>query len=150
MRLTSLFDTPGLDAQGHDGVIDLARADPVDVGLHDDRPEGPVDAAAWLQQRREEGAVGHLGDVQLDVAGLGREQPAAAAVAAGRALLAALVSPCTDHLLGFELDEPLKDEGHGFAERVLTTTGADGLEQLRQADCDRAIGISSCSLAGTR
>src|SRR5206468_7726462 len=33
---------PGVDAQGPDEVVDPAGRHAVDVGLHDDRPEGPV------------------------------------------------------------------------------------------------------------
>ncbi len=119
---------PGLDAQGGDEVIDLARADPVDVGLHDDRPQCPVDAPAGFEQGWEEGALAELGDAQLDIAGLGRQQACATAVAMGRALLAALVAASADGLAGFELDELLEDEAHGLAQRVGTVTGTDGIE----------------------
>jgi hypothetical protein len=55
----------------------------VHIGLHDHRQQGPVDAAARLQQRREEGTLSQLGDLELDIAGLGRQQPGAAAIAMG-------------------------------------------------------------------
>ena len=45
------------------------------IGLHDDRHQGPVDPAARLQQRREERPLPQLGDAQLDIAGLGGQQP---------------------------------------------------------------------------
>ena len=43
--------------------IDLARADAVDIDLHDHRPQRPVDAPTWLQQGREERALPKFGDM---------------------------------------------------------------------------------------
>jgi hypothetical protein len=119
-----------IDAQGDDEVIDLARRDTVDIGLHDHRPQCPVDATAGFEQRGEEGALAQLGDVQLDVAGLGREQPAAAAVAVGGAILRSLVSAGADHLAGLELDELLEDECHGIAQDIGAIAGAHSVEQF--------------------
>jgi hypothetical protein len=76
----------GVDAQGLHEVVDLARRDAVGVGLHHDRPQGTVDAPARLQERGEERSGAQLGDPQLQIAGLGREQPVAVAVAVGRPL----------------------------------------------------------------
>jgi hypothetical protein len=45
---------PGVHAQGLDQVVDLAGGGAVHVGLHHHRQQGPVGAAAGLQQRREE------------------------------------------------------------------------------------------------
>lgn len=73
-----------------------------------------------------------LGDAQLDIARLGAQQPAAAAVAVGAALVAALVAVGADGLLGLQLDQLLQDKRHRLADDVLTTAGADGVEQLRQ------------------
>lgn len=123
---------PGIDAQGDHQVVHLARADTVDIGLHDDRPEGPVDAPAGVEQGREERARPELGDAQLDVARLGGQEPAAAAVAVGRPTLAALVPAGADGLLGLELDELLEDEGHRVAHDVGAAARADGVEQLGQ------------------
>lgn len=39
-----------------------------------------------------------------------------------------------------ELDELLEDEGHRVAHDVGAAAAADSVEQLRRADCDRAIG----------
>ncbi len=36
----------------------------MDEGLHDDRPQGPVDAPAGLEQSGEEAALAELGDGQ--------------------------------------------------------------------------------------
>ena len=100
----------------------------MDVGLHDHGPERPVDAPARLEQGREEGALAELGDVQLDIAGLGREQAAAGAVAVGRAFIGAFVAGGADRLAGLELDELLEDEAHGLAQGVGAVAGADRLE----------------------
>ena len=121
-----------LDAQGDDEVVDLARRDAVDVGLHDDRPEGPVDAPAGFEEGWEEAALAELGDVQLDIAGLRGQEARAVAVAVGGALVGALVATGTDGLGGLELDELLEDEAHRLAQRVGAITGADRLEQLGQ------------------
>jgi len=40
---------PGVDAQGAHEIVDLAGGHAVDVGLHDDRPEGTIDPTAWLR-----------------------------------------------------------------------------------------------------
>jgi hypothetical protein len=58
-------------------------AERVHIGLHRYRQRGSVDAAACVQQRGEERVLPQLGDVQLDIAGLGRQQPGPAAVAVG-------------------------------------------------------------------
>jgi len=73
-----------------------------------------------------------FGDAQLDVAGLGREQPAPGAVAVGRPGLAPLVAAGADRLVGLEFDELLQDERHRVAHDVRTAAGADGVEQLGQ------------------
>jgi hypothetical protein len=79
----------------------------VHVGLHDDRQQGPVDTAAWLQQRREERPLPQLGDAQLHVTGLGRQQPHAGAVAMRGALLGPLIGSSTDVLGGLGIDQRL-------------------------------------------
>ena len=132
IRLTSLLPTPGVDAQRGDQVVDLARRDAVDVGLHDHRPQRPVDAPPRLQQGREEAALAELGDVQLDVARLGRQQAGAGAVAVGRSVVGPLVAAGADRLVGLELDELLGDEALCLADEVDAATGADGVEQLGQ------------------
>jgi len=123
---------PGIDAQGGDEVVDLARADPVDVGLHDDRPQSPVDPPARLEQGRKERPGPELGDAQLDVAGLRAQEPTAAAVAVGRPAVGPLIACGAYRLVGLELDELLEDEGHRVAHDVGTAAGADGVEQLGQ------------------
>jgi hypothetical protein len=48
---------PGVRAERFDQIIDLSGGDAVDVGLHHDREQCLVDAAAALQQGGEEGAL---------------------------------------------------------------------------------------------
>ena len=126
------FADSGIDAQGGHEVVDLAGADTVDVGLHDDRPEGPVDPPPRLEEGREERAGPELGDAQLDVAGLGRQEPAPTPVAVGRPLVGPLVPAGADGLVGLELDQLLEDERHRLAHDVGAAAGADGVEQLGQ------------------
>jgi hypothetical protein len=71
----------GVHAQRPDQVIDLAGGGAMDIGLHDHPEQGSVDAPARLQQRGEERAFPELGNVQLDIASLGGQQPRAGTVA---------------------------------------------------------------------
>ena len=123
---------PRLDAQGADEVVDLAGADAVDVRLHDDRPEGPVDPPPRLEQDRQERALTELGDVELDVAGLGRQQAGPGAVAVGRALVGPLVPPGPDRLGGLGLDELLEHERQRLAHDIQRAAGAHRVKQLGQ------------------
>jgi hypothetical protein len=123
---------PGVDAQGGHQVVDLAGRHAVDEGLHDHGPQGAVDAPARLEERGEERALAQLGDVQLDVTGLGREEAAARAVAVSGALGGPLVSLGADHLGGLEVDQLLEDERHRVAQYVGAATGPDGSEQVGQ------------------
>ena len=123
---------PGVDAQGPHEVVDLAGADAVDVRLHHDRPQGAVDPPPRLEQAGQERALAELGDVQLDVARLGGEQPGPAPVAVGRALVGPLVPPGADRLRGLGLDELLEHERHRLAHDVDRAARAHGVEQLGQ------------------
>ena len=102
----------------------------MDVGLHHHRPQGPVDAAAGLEEGGEEAALAELGDVELDVAGLGGEQPSSGAVAVRGALGGTLVAPGADALGGLEVDEGLEDELHGAADDVDVAAGGDRFQQF--------------------
>jgi hypothetical protein len=55
-----------VDPQRLDEIVDLARANALDVGLDHDRVEGPLGASAGLEQAREIGAARDLGDLELD------------------------------------------------------------------------------------
>ena len=60
--------------QRGDEIVDGAGEHAVDVGLHHHRIEGLIDAATRFEDRREERTLAELGDAQLDIAGLGRDQ----------------------------------------------------------------------------
>ena len=53
----------------------------MDVGLHDDGVEGLIDATPTLHEGGEVAAVPQLGDLELDVAGLGADGLGSGAVA---------------------------------------------------------------------
>lgn len=73
-----------------------------------------------------------LGDLQLNVAGLGRHQLGAGAVAFGDAVLGALVAIRSDHVGGFELDELLKHGADRLTDHVDALAGAERFEELGQ------------------
>jgi hypothetical protein len=100
------------DAQGLDELVDGPGRHPVHVGLHDDGIEGLVDAPSWLQDAREEAALSELGDTELDVASLGRDELGTVPVALGGAVLGALVEAGPDLLGGLGLDQFLEDKAH--------------------------------------
>jgi hypothetical protein len=104
----------------------------VHIGLHHHRQHGPVDAAARLQQRGEERSLPQLGDLELDIAGLGRQQPGAAAVAVGGPGGCALVAPSTDLLGGFGLDQRLEHQRQAFTDHIKIAASAQCIQQLRQ------------------
>ena len=83
-------------AHRDDQVIDPAGADALDVGLHHDRVQRHVDPPARRQQRREERPGPDLRDLHRQVAGGGRDELVAGAVALGRAGVAALVQAGAD------------------------------------------------------
>ncbi|GGV29523.1 hypothetical protein GCM10010293_29240 [Streptomyces griseoflavus] len=71
-----VFRYPGIGAEGFDQVVDRASGDAVNVGRHDDRVEGLVDAPPAFQQAGEEASGPQCRDRELEVAGLcGHGQP---------------------------------------------------------------------------
>ena len=90
------FGDAGVGTEGFDEVIDLAGRDTVQVGLHHDGVEGLIDAAAPLEQRREERPQPQLRDVQVQIPGRGRQDPRPGPVALRRAADAAFERGCTD------------------------------------------------------
>ena len=108
-------------------------------GLHDHRPQGPVDAPTGLQQRREEAAVAQLGNGQLYVAGPGRPQPGAAAVAMGGAVVGALVAAGADLLGRLQVDEGLQHELHGLPQEVEVASRTRASRSSVRADWSWAI-----------
>jgi hypothetical protein len=55
-----------VDPQRLDEVVDLAGGNAFDVGLDHDRVQGPLGPATGLEQTREVGAAGDLGDLEFD------------------------------------------------------------------------------------
>ena len=94
------------------------------IGLHHHRQQRPVDAAAGLQQGREERAFAQRGNAQLDVAGLGRQQPGPGAVAVSGAAGGALVAVGADALGGLSVNQRLQHKGKTLADEVEVTAGA--------------------------
>jgi hypothetical protein len=66
---------PRSDPKRLDQVVDLAGRHAVHVRLHHHREQGPIDPAAPLEQAREERALPQLRDRQLDIPGLGVQDP---------------------------------------------------------------------------
>ncbi len=125
------FLDPGADAQGGDELVDTARRDPADIGLHHHGVEGLVDPAPGLEDRGEEAALAQFGDGELDVAGLGRDKADPVPVALGHPIFAALIGPGADHAGRFGLDELLEDVAHGVADQVHAVGRFERLQQFR-------------------
>jgi hypothetical protein len=89
--------------------------------------QGLVDAAAPLQQRREEPPGPQLGDLHLDVTGGGRHRFRSLAVAVHRALAAALIAASADSGGGFGLDELLQPGADQLGEH---RAGVSGLQSI--------------------
>ena len=123
---------PRIGAQRDHEVVNAARGDAVDVGLHHHRIQRLVDPSPRLEDRGKERALAQLGDPDLDVAGLGGQQLGAGAVAFGDTILGALVALGADHAGGFELDELLQDGADRLADHVDTVAGVERLEELGQ------------------
>jgi hypothetical protein len=121
---------PRVDAEGGDQVVDGAGGDAADVGLHDDCVERLVDAAARFEDDREVRPLAQLRDPQLDVAGLGGQQPVTCAVALGGPGIGAFVSGSADPLGRLGLDQLLHHHPHRLADQVDAFAGAKRLEQL--------------------
>jgi hypothetical protein len=87
---------PGLHSHSGHQVIDAAGRHAVDVGLHDHRVQCLVDAAAPLQQRREERPGSQLRDLHLDITGGRRDRLGAVSVAVHGATVGALIPAGAD------------------------------------------------------
>jgi hypothetical protein len=91
-----------------------------------------VDAAARFEDDGEERALTELGDPQADIAGLGRGQPWAAAVALGGPVVGAFVAAGADPLGGFGFDQLLHHHPDRLTDQIDAITGAERIEQLGQ------------------
>jgi len=105
-------------------VIDLACADGTHVCLLDHRKKGSVDAPTRFEQRREEAARAQLGDLQLEPARPGVEDPLSMAIAVRGAGRCALMRLGTDVGRCLSLDEPL----HGVLENAPEQVGVGAVE----------------------
>ncbi len=123
---------PRGDPEGGDEVVDLPRRDAVDVGLHHHREQGPVDASAPLQQRREERPGPQLGDLQLEVPCGSGQQARPVPVALVGASLGPLVRAGADHRCGFGFDQLVEDPLQARADRVGHLPGSERGEQFGQ------------------
>ena len=117
MRLTSDFLMPLPIPSAPTSSSTDAGGDPAHVGLHDHGVEGLVDAPAGLEDRGEEAAFPQLGDAELDVAGLGRDQARPVPVALGHPPFGAFIASGADLGGRFGLDQLLEDVAHGVADR---------------------------------
>ncbi len=104
----------------------------MDIGLHHHRIQCLVDAAARLEDHREERAPAQLGNPQADVAGLGGDQPWTRAVAVGHPLLGALVAAGSDPLGSFGFDQFLHHHADRLTDQIDAVTGTERIEQLGQ------------------
>jgi hypothetical protein len=141
-----------VDAERDDEIVDLPGRGAVHVGLHHHRPQGLIDAAARLEQAREERALHQLRDRELHITGLGRQQPGTRPVALVRARLRALMRGCADVAGDLRLDQRLQAELHDLTEHVHSVAGLQRLEQARQGRIIKGHRVlsSSSSLVGTR
>src|SRR3954451_4395298 len=120
-----------VDAQRGDQVVDAAGRHAADVGLHHHRIQRLVDAAAGFEDDREERPLPQLRDPQLDIAGLGGQQPVTCAVAFSGPGVGALILPGADPLGRLGFDQLLHDHPDRLADQIDTLAGAERLEQLR-------------------
>jgi hypothetical protein len=122
----------GRDTERLHEVVDLAGADAVHVGLHHHREQRPVDAAAALEQRREEAALTELGDLQLHVPSRRGQQPRAAPVPLVRATLGPLERRRADERGRLRLDQLLEDPLQRRTDGVGHLAGLERGEQFGQ------------------
>ena len=122
------------DARVHskrgDQVVHRASRDPVDVGLHHHRIQRLVDPAPRLKDDREERSLAQLRDPQLDIAGLGGQQPVSGAVALGGPGIGAFVATGADVLGRLGFDQLLHDHPHRLADQIDPFAGAECVEEL--------------------
>jgi hypothetical protein len=109
-------------------VIDRRGRDTVDVGLHHHRVHRLVDPPARLQDAREEAALAQLGDAQLDVTGLDRQQPRPGTVAFGHPAIGALIPSGTDLLGRFGLDQLFQHQLHRVTDHIGGYAGTERLQ----------------------
>src|SRR3954452_20454284 len=120
----------GVDAQRGDQVVDRAGRHAADVGLHHHRIQGLVDAAAGFEDDREERPLPQLRDPQLDVTGLGGQQPVTCAVTLGHPGTGAFVLRGADQLGRLGFDQLLHDHPNRLADQIDAPPGAECVKEL--------------------
>ena len=124
------FLDPAADPERPDQLVDRAGGDPAHVGLHHHGVEGLVDASAGLEDRGEEAALPQLGDGELHVAGLGRDQAHPVPVALGHPAFGAFIALGADRGGRLGLDQLLEDVAHGVADQIHAVGRFECLQQL--------------------
>ncbi len=104
-----------VDPQRFDEVVDLAGGNAFDVGLDHDRVQGPLGPATGLEQTREVGAAGDLGDLEFDGPDAGVPGAGAIAVSLRAALGAALVGQGADLGADLGLHNRLGEDSYAFS-----------------------------------
>ena len=77
-------------------------------------------------------AFAQLGDLQLDVAGLGRQQTCPRPIALSDPRVGAFVAISADPLGRFDLDQLLHHQTHSVTDEVDTFAGTERIRQLGQ------------------
>jgi hypothetical protein len=130
MRLTSDLNIPEAAPNAWTRSSTFLADPPVKIGLHRHREERPVDTVATFQDGREEAPSSELGDGQIHVARLGRQQSRAVAISLVGPGLAALVRPGPDGLGRLGFDQSLEGELDRSPDLVDVTTITERVEQL--------------------
>jgi len=104
----------------------------MDACLHDDGVEGLVDAAAGLEDGREEAPSAQFGDSQIHVVRLGGEHSRAVPVALVGTVIAALIAPGADQRGQLGLDQLLADQADRFSDQIESLARFEGSEQFGQ------------------
>jgi hypothetical protein len=120
----------GGDPERPDQVVDLSGRDPVNVCLHRDGEQRPVDPSPAFEDLGEERARAELWDGELQVSDLGQQQPRAVPVAVLLAVLCSLVRAGADHggRLGFY--QRLQGRLDALADQIDLASGAERVEQF--------------------
>jgi hypothetical protein len=114
-----------LGAQRRHQGIHLAGGDATDVGLHDHRVQGLIDAAAGLEDRGEKASGPQLGDLQREIPHLGGQGAGPVTVAVAESLLAALMAVGTQKGSDLQLDQLLQAVAGQFRDQF---TGAAAIQ----------------------
>jgi hypothetical protein len=104
----------------------------VHVGLHDHSEQGPIDATPPFEDAREEAAGAKFRDLQVHIAGFGRQQSVSSAVALRGPSAGPFEAIGADLGRRLGVDESLEHERHALANQVDVPAGANRVEQFVQ------------------